>query len=365
MLYIIGLGLSDLEDITLKGLNAIQSSSKVYLEYYTSVLSGCDNYKETLESFYKKPVVLADRFMVEQNADEIIESSKSQVVSFLVVGDPFGATTHTDLVLRAIERGVSCKIIHNASIMNAIGCCGLQLYSFGETVSICFWSEGWRPKSYFGKICENRVRGLHTLCLLDIKVKEKSVENLIKGRDIYEPARFMSVAQACQQLLSIVDELETVFSFSSRVNKESNQASPIMVMANQVERADRADRTDLAEQVEETEIENYNDYGVVLDEQKEMTLKAKLNSIGKHTLCVGLARVGKDDQKIIVDTLERMAECDLGSPLHSLIVVGRLHPIEAEFLKLFYGSLNDESSKTQNNCEFANLIEQHNKYYLK
>ncbi len=89
-----------------------------------------------------------------------------------MVGDPFGATTHTDLVLRAVERQVPYKIIHNASIMNAVGCSGLQLYNFGEAVSVCFWSESenWRPKSYFPKMCENRQRGLHTLCLLDIKV---------------------------------------------------------------------------------------------------------------------------------------------------------------------------------------------------
>ena len=32
-----------------------------------------------------------------------------------------------DLVLRAKEKGIPYKIIHNASIMNAIGCCGLQV----------------------------------------------------------------------------------------------------------------------------------------------------------------------------------------------------------------------------------------------
>jgi len=35
---------------------------------------------------------------------------------------------------------------------------------------------------------------LHTLVLFDIKVKEVSEEILAKGKKIYEPARFMSVA---------------------------------------------------------------------------------------------------------------------------------------------------------------------------
>ena len=33
--------------------------------------------------------------------------------------------------------------------------------------------------------------GLHTLCLLDIKVKEQTVENLMKGNKIFEPPRYM------------------------------------------------------------------------------------------------------------------------------------------------------------------------------
>ena len=39
------------------------------------------------------------------------------------------------------------KVIHNASIMNAVGACGLQLYRYGEAVSIvfftglCLWGE--------------------------------------------------------------------------------------------------------------------------------------------------------------------------------------------------------------------------------
>ena len=44
----------------------------------------------------------------------------------------YRATTHTDLQLRAHALGIETKVIHNASIMNAVGCCGLQLYRFGE-----------------------------------------------------------------------------------------------------------------------------------------------------------------------------------------------------------------------------------------
>eukprot|EP00026_Physarum_polycephalum_P019317 Phypoly_transcript_21280.p1 GENE.Phypoly_transcript_21280~~Phypoly_transcript_21280.p1 ORF type:complete len:118 (+),score=4.68 Phypoly_transcript_21280:285-638(+) len=44
---------------------------------------------------------------------------------------------------------------------------------------------------------------MHTLCLLDIKVKEQSMENLLRGRLIYEPPRYMTVQTCIEQLLEI------------------------------------------------------------------------------------------------------------------------------------------------------------------
>ena len=41
-----------------------------------------------------------------------------------------------------------------------------QLYNFGETVSIVFWTDTWKPDSFYDKICTNLERGMHTLCLL-------------------------------------------------------------------------------------------------------------------------------------------------------------------------------------------------------
>ena len=108
-----------------------------------------------------------------------------------------------DLVVRAREKGIAVKSIHNASIMNAVGVCGLQLYNFGQTVSIPFFNETWRPDSFYDKILANKRIGLHTMCLLDIKVKEQTIENLMRGRKIYEPPRYMSVAQAVSQLLEV------------------------------------------------------------------------------------------------------------------------------------------------------------------
>lgn len=104
---------------------------------------------------------------------------------------PERATTHTDLLLRARELNIPFRTLHNASIMNAIGACGLQLYNFGQTVSMVFFTDSWRPASFYDRVKENRDIGLHTLMLLDIKVKEQSLENMARGRRIYEPPRWV------------------------------------------------------------------------------------------------------------------------------------------------------------------------------
>jgi diphthine synthase len=118
--------------------------------------------------------------MVETESDEILRDAHNQDVALLVVGDPFGATTHTDILLRARSLGIPTRVIHNASIMNAVGACGLQLYNFGQTVSLVFFTDTWRPDSFYDRVRENADLGVHTLILLDIKVREQSEENLAR-----------------------------------------------------------------------------------------------------------------------------------------------------------------------------------------
>ncbi|MCL4133294.1 UNVERIFIED_CONTAM: hypothetical protein GTU68_053751 [Idotea baltica] len=53
--------------------------------------------------------------MVEQNSDQILEHLKSgEDVCFLVGGDPFGATTHTDIILASLEKARDVVIANNA-----------------------------------------------------------------------------------------------------------------------------------------------------------------------------------------------------------------------------------------------------------
>ncbi|RDA89650.1 hypothetical protein CP533_4471 [Ophiocordyceps camponoti-saundersi (nom. inval.)] len=281
MLYLVGLGLSDETDITVKGLEVVRKASRVYLEAYTSILLVDQSVLVTppvattaagSESYYGRPVIVADREMVESNSDEILRDAQTVDVAFLVVGDPFGATTHTDLVLRAKELSIAVRTVPNASILSGIGACGLQLYNFGQTVSMVFFTDNWKPTSFYDRIKENRSIGLHTLVLLDIKVKEASLENLARGRGaIYEPPRYMTVGQCARQML-------------------------------------------------------------------EVEAERRENVYGPDSLAIGAARVGAETEKFVAGTLEDLCSADeeLGRPLHSLVLLGdRTHELERDFARQF------------------------------
>ena len=104
------------------------------------------------EEFYGKPLILADPAKKVTKSCEML--TRSRCISSRV-GDPFGATTHTDVLLCARALGIPTRVIHNASIMNADGACGLQLYNFGQTVSFVFFTDTWRPDSFYDRVREN------------------------------------------------------------------------------------------------------------------------------------------------------------------------------------------------------------------
>ena len=174
-LHFIGLGLGNEKDITINGLEALKKCDLIYLDYYTSILN-CK--KEDLEKFYGKKIILARRQLVEADDNEIINNAKTKNVAFLVFGDPLVATTHIDLLMRAKEKGIKCSVIHNSSIVSAIGITGLQVYKFGKVTSIPFDNEN--VETPYDVLKNNLQNGLHTLFLLDLNPDE---DNFMKISD--------------------------------------------------------------------------------------------------------------------------------------------------------------------------------------
>lgn len=188
-LWLIGLGLHDPQDISVKGLAQVRACGRVYAEFYTAILAG--GTPGELEDFLARPLTVLDREGVEAGAARLVDEARGQDVALLTAGDPLTATTHTDLMVRARVAGVKVHVIHAASIYSAApGLLGLQHYKFGRTTTLVRPEGGWSPTSPFDAVAENHAAGLHTLVLLDIKA--------------HEPW-FMSASEGISQLLDLAE----------------------------------------------------------------------------------------------------------------------------------------------------------------
>ncbi|MCJ0619265.1 diphthine synthase [Haloarcula hispanica] len=174
MLTFVGLGLYDERSVTVAGRDAIRDADRVFAEFYTSRLVGTD--LETLEDVLETSIEVRDRAGIEQDPEPILEAAESDDVVFCTAGDTMVSTTHTDLRLRAADRGIETRIVHGTTAQTAAGSLtGLQNYRFGKATTLPFedahGGDGV-PDSVVATIEDNRERDLHTLVYLDIKVDD-------------------------------------------------------------------------------------------------------------------------------------------------------------------------------------------------
>ncbi|WP_336337279.1 diphthine synthase [Haloarcula brevis] len=174
MLTFVGLGLYDERSVTVAGRDAIRAADRVFAEFYTSRLVGTDI--ETLEETLETTIELRDRAGIEQDPEPILAAAAEEDVVFCTAGDTMVSTTHTDLRLRAADRGIDTRIVHGTTAQTAAGSLtGLQNYRFGKATTLPFedahGGDGV-PDSVVATIEDNRERDLHTLVYLDIKVDD-------------------------------------------------------------------------------------------------------------------------------------------------------------------------------------------------
>ncbi len=191
MLFLIGLGLASEKDLSLRGIERLKECDEAYLEYYTGKQAYL-NIKE-LEKLAKKRIPILSRDVIE--TDFINSRAKSKKVALLVVGDPLCATTHSEILLECLKSNTEYEVVHNASIISAVGETGLQVYKFGKTASIPFWQENFKPTSFIKVLEDNLKIGAHTLFLLDLNVSND---------------KFMGIKEALERVM-----------ISKRVNKKS------------------------------------------------------------------------------------------------------------------------------------------------
>ena len=183
MLYIIGLGLKP-KDISIEGIDVLKNCEKIFLESYTSQYA--NGTPRELEVLIGKNLIELNRKQVEEEFKKEIEEAKTKNIALCIYGNPLNATTHLQVILDAKKLGVETKLIAGLSIFEYVAFTGLERYKFGKTTSIVFHEDGYEPESFYDAILENKSIGLHTLCLLDIKMNQNRMMSIRQGLSLLE-----------------------------------------------------------------------------------------------------------------------------------------------------------------------------------
>ncbi|MBI2043326.1 diphthine synthase [Candidatus Pacearchaeota archaeon] len=180
MFYLIGLGLNE-KGYSREAYDAILKSKKIYIEVYTVEFPY--KIKDLEKQFPKKKFIPADREFVESL--KILDGSKKYNIALLVYGSPLTATTHISLIQEAKKRKIKTKVIHSASILDAVAETGLQIYKFGKIASMPKWDNNFTPNSFIEIIKENKLINAHTLILIDIDLglKDSITQLKVSAKD--------------------------------------------------------------------------------------------------------------------------------------------------------------------------------------
>ena len=176
MLWLIGLGIYGVRGISLQSLDVLKSCDVVFVERYTSAITDAELHGLDRMIGHEKGktnTVLVPRWFVEDGR-EILHKAQVMEVALLSYGDPLIATTHTELIVRAVKNSIKVKIIHGVSgISSLIGETGLHMYKFGRTVTIT--SEPQSAATVYGTIFDNLNLGNHTMVLTEYMDKREEV----------------------------------------------------------------------------------------------------------------------------------------------------------------------------------------------
>lgn len=288
MLYIIGTGLTP-DNISLKSIEILRRCKIVYLEGYTSMMNTT---LATMESLYGCEILPVCRKFLE-STDTILHDALEADIALLVIGTPFFATTHSEILVRARKHSVSIEIVHNAGIQNVMGM-GFFSYNFGKTVSIPFFTDGWKPFSVYEKVVRNYKSGFHSLCLLDIQVvkcgetKDYNLEH--SGED--------TVCQ-CNALRTMMFDKTT-------------------------------DRSILRCLKEKHDSVRYMTADIAIKQLLEIEKMMNTNVLTLDTEIAVICRFGASDQKFYFGKVRKLLEINFGFPLHALIIPGKMEVVEKE-----------------------------------
>ncbi|MFB3113718.1 MAG: diphthine synthase [Nitrosopumilaceae archaeon] len=202
MLWFVGLGISGVDSISVSTQKLLKQADIVYMEQFTSPISKSDTAKIT--KLAKSKLKIAKRWVVEDGT-EILKNAKKKKVVLLAYGDPYIATTHIELRVRAIQEKIKTRTVHAASSLTSlVGEAGLHYYKIGKIVTIMSELKSMTTPYYV--IYKNLIDGNHTLLLLEYNqdaeffLEPKNALNALletekeQKRKVIHPSTFVIVA---------------------------------------------------------------------------------------------------------------------------------------------------------------------------
>ena len=142
---------------------------------------------------------------------------------------------------------------------------------------------------------------------------------------MFEPPRYMTVAQAAEQILEAIDSRRK--DGNGKTLKCKQQCAvplPLICIVHRLFSFSLSLSLSLS--------------------SLPLSLPPSLSGLATESGCVGVARVGTSTQCIASDSLSSISQWDLGGPLHSMVIVGTVHPLEEKMLTL--------ASNATKQCDF-------------
>ena len=135
-LWFVGTGVSGAASLSDAARGAIANAAAVYVEQFTSPWpAGAE--EEVGRIAGSGRLVRAKRWMIEDGAEILRRAGSGEDVAVVTYGDPYAATTHTELRVRAARAGVRTRTAHASSALTAIvGECGLHHYKVGRVATV-------------------------------------------------------------------------------------------------------------------------------------------------------------------------------------------------------------------------------------
>ncbi|MCY4489968.1 MAG: diphthine synthase [Thaumarchaeota archaeon] len=202
------MGISGYDSIPSQAVKVLSDADIIYMEQFTSPISDIELAK--IKKMSHGEFHIAKRWLVEDGS-EILKNAKKNDVVLLSYGDPYVATTHTELRTRATMDNIkTCAIHASSSLTSLIGECGLHFYKIGRIATVMSDAESLTTPYYV--IYKNIIEGNHTVLLLEYNQDKDffldpkdALNNLLRTEDgqqrhVLSPATFAIVASRVGQI---------------------------------------------------------------------------------------------------------------------------------------------------------------------